>query len=121
MPVRLFTLRNVPVDEIEDIRALLTNNHIDFYETPAGNWGISLPAIWLKDESQLDVARELLHSYQKQRSEKIKNEFEQLRLEGKDKSIKDSLKESPARFIVYILIVIGILYISIKPFISFVN
>jgi len=51
MAVQLFKLKGVPEDEAEDIRNLLTNHYIDHYETPAGNWGISMPAIWLNKES----------------------------------------------------------------------
>lgn len=35
----LFRLSGVPDDEADDVRMLLTDNAIDFYETSAGNWG----------------------------------------------------------------------------------
>ena len=41
----LFRLRHVPEDEAEEVRALLEQNSIEFFETFAGNWGISLPAL----------------------------------------------------------------------------
>jgi len=46
----LFRLNGVSEDEIEDVRELLTEHDIDFYETPPGNWGISMPAIWVKED-----------------------------------------------------------------------
>ena len=70
MPVPVFRLRNVPDDEAEEIRNLLKHNHIDFYETPAGNWGISMPAIWLNDDDQLERAKELIKEYQQHRLDK---------------------------------------------------
>ena len=89
MPVQLFRLRGVPDDEAEDIRALLTDNGIDFYETPAGNWGISMPAIWLTDENQLQQAQSLIKTYQQERFVRIRNEYEQLRKDGKNKNFID--------------------------------
>src|SRR4030065_1675214 len=49
LPILLFKLNGVPDDEAEDIRALLNRNGIDYYETPAGNWAESVPAIGLND------------------------------------------------------------------------
>lgn len=48
----LFKLRGVPDDEADEIRALLAEKQIEYYETSAGNWGISLPALWLQDDSR---------------------------------------------------------------------
>ena len=60
----LFKLRGVPEDEIKEVIALLDENRVDYYETDAGNWGISMPALWLKDENDYPKARELLDNYQ---------------------------------------------------------
>jgi hypothetical protein len=67
MAILLFSLRGVPDDEAYEVRGLLTEQQIDFYETSAGNWGISMPALWLRDHAQLAQARELLANYQQQR------------------------------------------------------
>ena len=67
MTVLLFALRGVPDDEADEVRELLTEQEIDYYETSAGNWGISMPALWLRDRGQLQEARELLANYQRQR------------------------------------------------------
>ncbi|MGI9227474.1 MAG: DUF6164 family protein [Gammaproteobacteria bacterium] len=119
MPVQLFRLRNVPDDEANEIRDLLTNNHIDHYETPAGNWGISMPAIWLNDESQLNEAKSLIAQYQNERQARIRNEYEQGKREGKHRSIISELIENPIQFILYIAIAAVILYFSIQPFLNF--
>ena len=58
----LFKLRNVPEDEADDVRNLLTTHQIDFYETSAGNWGISLSAIWITHDEQFDEAKRLFDS-----------------------------------------------------------
>lgn len=116
MPVLLFSLRGALDDEAEEIRQLLTSNKVDFYETPAGRWGISAPGIWLQDEEALRHAKSLVKAYQKERSAKQRQEYESLRRAGKNRTIMDSLKENPIQFLVYLAIIVIVLYFSIKPF-----
>lgn len=118
MAVRIFNLRNVPDDEAEDIRALLKQDNIDFYETPAGNWGISVPSLWLRDESQQARARVLIDAYQHSRQTEAKAEYARQQAEGSNRTLIDSIKENPLRFVVYMLIICGLLYISTMPFID---
>lgn len=110
----LFRLRNVPDDEAEEVRALLASHHIDYYETSAGNWGISMPALWVKDENQYQQAKRLLDDYQEARSIRVRGEYARLKREGKNKTILDSMKENPVLFIAYILIVFALLYLPFK-------
>jgi hypothetical protein len=116
MSVLLFKLRNVPEDEANDIRELLKSNNLDFYETSEGNWGISTPAIWLKNRDNLERARALIDAYQQERSIKQRQAYSQLKNSGEHKTLLDVFKENPIRFIAYILIVLVILYFSTKPF-----
>jgi hypothetical protein len=118
MPVRLFNLRGVPDDESEDIRNLLTENQINFYETSAGNWGISAPGIWLANEEQQAQAKALIATYQAERSAKQRAIYDQLKREGNHRTFWTLLREEPIKIIAYIGIVLVILYFSIKPFLS---
>lgn len=118
MAERLFPLRGVPDDEAEDVRALLTDNHIEFYETSAGNWNISMPAIWLQDDSQLQQAKALIDEYQTERTIQQREIYEQLKREGKHRTFWVLLWEEPLKVISYIGIVLVILYFSTKPFLS---
>lgn len=118
MPVKLFSLRGVPDDEAEEVRALLTKHAVDYYETPAGMWGISMPAIWLQDESQLARAKSLIEEYQRVRGEQARAAYAQLKAEGKHRTLLDALRENPLRFIVYICAAAALLYVSTKPFLS---
>ena len=45
-------MRHVPEDEAREVRELLASNKIEFFETFAGNWGVSMPALWLKKNEQ---------------------------------------------------------------------
>lgn len=110
----LFKLRNVPDDEAEEVRELLTNHHIEYYETSAGNWGVSMPALWIKDDNQFRQAKELLDAYQEARSIRAREEYARLKREGKNKTIWDSMKENPVFFVAYILIVLALLYLPFK-------
>ena len=116
MPLQLFNLRGVPEDEAEDIRQLLDENQIEFYETSAGNWGVSLPAFWLSDESsQFDEAKALIDAYQVERAERAQEAYRQLKAEGQQRNLIGMLKESPLQLAVYLLLIGLILFISLTP------
>ena len=119
MPVQIFKLRDVPDDEAADVRALLSENEIDFYETTAGSWGISAPGIWLKDESRFAEARVLIEAYQVERQQRTREEYEQLKRQGRQRSVVQLIAENPLRAILYLVGIVVILYISIKPFLHF--
>jgi len=118
MPVMLFNLRSVPEDEAEEIRALLSKNNIDYYETPAGRWGISVEAIWLKDESLLDTSKQLIQGYQQQRSQRIRQEFKELKQQGKLESFWQRIINRPVQTISYIAIILVIIYLVTMPFVK---
>lgn len=118
MPVILFKLRNVPEDEAEEIRELLSRHNIEFYETPAGRWGVSMEAIWLKDESLLDNARRLIDEYQAQRYQRVRQEYRDLKEQGKVESFAQRLANRPAQIIFYVAIILTILYFVTMPFIK---
>ena len=116
MPVLLFSLRNVPDDEAQEVRQLLASNRIEFYETPAGRWGISSPGIWTHDEDQLPKARSLIEAYQKERFASRRQEFEALKQQGKHRTIVHAIAENPLRFVLYLVVIGVVLYLSVVPF-----
>ena len=118
MPVILFKLRNVPEDEAEEIRELLSRHNIEFYETPAGRWGVSMEAIWLKDESLFDNAKRLIDDYQVQRYQRVRQEYSDLKQQGKVESFAQRLANRPAQILFYLAIILTILYFVTMPFIK---
>ncbi len=114
----LFKLRNVPSDEADEVRKLLRDHGIDFYETEAGNWGISLPAIWLHSEGQLDEARSLINAYQQQRRKNARQTYEHLRQRGEQRTVMDKVREAPLLAAIYLGAALLILYLSIMPFLG---
>ena len=114
MAILLFSLRHVPDDETADIRELLEENHIEFYETNAGNWGISMPAIWLRDEQQHEQARHLINEYQELRRITIQEEYSRMKESGEAPTFLKNLWHYPAQTILFIAAMVLVLYLSIK-------
>lgn len=112
MAVLIFKLRYVPDDEAHEVRELLSNNDIDFYETSAGVFGISMPGLWLKNEEQLQKARQLIDEYQQLRQVKVREEYEQ----GNARTFMDMFKEAPVRYISFILAIILMFYFVVFAF-----
>ncbi len=110
----LFSLRGVPEDEAWDIRDLLDTHEIDYYETSAGNWGVSMPALWLRDQQQLQQAQQLIAAYQQQRGETQRALYQQLKSSGEHKTLLRSFKQNPLQFLMYLGLIYMVLYFSIK-------
>jgi len=87
----IFSLRNVPDDEAEEVRRLLTEHGFDWYETSPGPWGISSAALWLRHASAHPQARALLDGYQRDRREQA---HEHERLHGRQ-TFLELLRERP--------------------------
>ncbi len=67
MATLVFRLKYVPDEEADDIRQLLFDNDIAFYETSAGRWQISLAGIWVKEKAQAVAALALIREDQLKR------------------------------------------------------
>ncbi len=116
----LFRLRQVPDDEADDVRQLLDDHAIDWYETSAGRFMISFPAIWLRDESQEDRARALLAEYQQERVQRVRSERAEKLANGELETLSQRIAANPAATILVLFAIVFILYISITPFLSMV-
>lgn len=111
----LFKLNGVPDDEAEDVRRVLDDGGIDYYETSAGRWGISLAAIWLRDIDQYERACELIDAYQQERFRTAREEYERRKREGTAEGWLDRLRHEPLKVLLYLLAIAAVLYISILP------
>jgi hypothetical protein len=105
----IFNLKSVPYDEADDIRNLLTENEIGFFESPAGNWGVSVHALWLNDESQSHQAKQLIDDYQVKRSERVRLETQEKIERGELETLFQRLLSQPVQSIVYLAIILFIL------------
>jgi hypothetical protein len=118
MAALLMKLRLVPDDELAEIEALLEQHELQYYTTTAGNWGMSLPALWLVDASRLAEARTLLETYAHQRHLEARAMHEALRDAGRARTMLDIARENPFRFVLYLAIVVALAAVSIVPFLQ---
>ena len=114
----IFKLKSVSYDEADDIKNLLTENKITFFESPAGNWEISMHALWLNDEAQYAQAKLLIDEYQVKRSQHIRLETQQKIDQGEYETFIQRLFNKPIQFFITLAIIIFILYFSIMPFLE---
>lgn len=113
----LFKMRNVPDEEAEEVRALLQENKVDYYETTAGNWGVSMPGLWLRSETDFTRARGLIDEYQQQLHIRLKEQTE----ENNDTPVPTTLEkfqENPKQFLVNVGLIGLVLFLSLYFFLS---
>jgi hypothetical protein len=115
----LFSLRGVPEDEAIEIRSLLNESELEYYETSSGNWGVSMPALWVVNNEDFEEAQNLLNEYHQNRAVSHRKLYERLKKEGKHLGVKDVFLLKPFRFMVYIAGVTFILYLSIRMLFEF--
>jgi hypothetical protein len=119
MAIRLMSTRGMPDDELGEICSLLQEHDISFLVTPPGNWLISAGSILLRNEQQLDEARALLSTYQQHRAEQQRKDYTERCQQGEQESLLRNFISNPLQFIGYLVIIIFLLYLSIKPFFDF--
>jgi hypothetical protein len=110
----VFRLRNVPDDEADEVRQLLDDNSIPWFETSAGRWGISFPAIWLNDDRDLQRARQLLDAYQSERVQSVR----QAQSEVPPVTMLTQFLQRPVRTLLALIFIAVVVYFSITPFLS---
>ncbi len=106
----LYRLNQLPEDEIVEIRQLLEDAEIEFYETSSGNWGISLAAIWLPDDSQLTEAKSLLENYHRYRAESAR--------EQPVESWWAHACRQPLKVVAFTLLIGAVFYLLLSPFVA---
>jgi len=115
MAILLFKLRNVPDDEADAVRQLLQQNSINFYETSAGSWGVSLPALWLHNEQQLEQGKALIAAYQKERATVAQQHYAEACRAGTQRTVWHLMQENPLRFFAYLFAILFVLYLATIP------
>ena len=112
----LLNLRNVPDDEADEVRALLTERGVDFYETPPSFWGVSAGGIWLPGPDQWAEAQALLAGYQAERGERMRAEREAALREGRAPGTWAGIRANPRQALGAILGILLMLAVATLPF-----
>ena len=115
----IFRLKYVTDEEADEVRQLLIDNDIAHYETASGLFGTSVAGIWLKDNSQEEIARTLLKDYGEQRAERVRQEHQNQRDLGEVETFWQRCKTQPLRLLFAFVAVGCILFFSIMPFVQF--
>lgn len=121
MPTLVFRLRNVPEDEANDIRALMDETGVEWYETSAGNWGIAMPGIWLSNDEDLQKIRQKIEAYQKTRQSTMRQSYHQEVAAGRISTFTQRLQKHPLRTAGLVLFCLFILFVSINPFMQLIG
>ena len=113
MTTLVFRLRNVPEDEAADVRALLEESRVEWYETTAGNWGIAMPGLWVDDAEEAARARALIDAYQDARAARVASERATV-------SVVDRLRERPLASLAIVAFCAFVVYAMVSPFVRLV-
>lgn len=116
MSTLILNLRGVPDDEAEEVRALLESHGVDYFETPPNRWGITAGAIWLNDDDRAAEVSQLLAAYQEERRQRAHAERERQRREGALETVGAKLCRRPLASLVYLLLIAGLIYFTVRPF-----
>lgn len=103
MPKLLLNLRLATDDEADEVRALLDEHAVDWYETKPGFWGISAGGIWLRDLERAAEVKRLLDAYQAERVVRVRAEHEAARRDGTAPTFLSELRANPARMLFQLL------------------
>lgn len=111
----LLNLRNVPEDEARDVRSLLADHGIGFYETPPSRWGISMGGIWVRDNRDYARAREALDEYQAARAIRAREAYAARKRRGDVETLADVLRRRPGEVLGYVIAAAGIIVLMMWP------
>lgn len=112
----LFKLTQVPFDEAAEIRDLLDEHQIRYYETDAGFFRVGLDAIWLADNSQEEEARALIRTYQQERSARQQATYAELAEAGQVPTLWQHFCVQPIRFLLLVCAIIFVTALTLVPF-----
>jgi len=114
----LFKLNQVPDDEAFEVRVMLEEQGVEFYETSSGNWGVSLAAIWLYNESDYAQAKTLLDEYQADRVLRMRDELAQREAEAGVDNFATRVGRRPLQVLSVLVFIALVGYVSIAPFVG---
>lgn len=115
----IFRLHNVPDDEADDVRQRLAEHGFETYETSAGRWRISMPGIWLIDDSRKAEARGVIEAYQQERQARLRGEYEAAQRAGEVPSVWQRLVANPLASVLILAGLVAVILVSTLPFFAF--
>ncbi len=117
----LLNLRNVPDDEANEVRALLNEHRIAFYETKPSIWGVSGGGIWSSRQEDVAAAERLIAEYQLQRRTRARAEYRAAKHADTATTLQSTARENPLRAIVVVLGIVFLVVVSLLPFVMLMD
>lgn len=111
----LLNLRNVLDDEADEVRAMLDEHAIAFYETRPSMWGISAGGIFVTEDADIVQAKRLMADYQQQRQIRVRAEFAAAKQAGTTETFWMVLRAEPGRVVLTLLAVFFLLGLVALP------
>lgn len=112
----LLSLRNVPDDEAQEVRALLEAHEVPFYETMPSFWGVSAGGIWVSSPEDFATAARLMAEYQQKRAATARAEYEAAKRAGATATLWGSIRAAPMQAIVMLLGIVLVFALMLLPF-----
>lgn len=114
----VFKLAGVEEDEADDVRDLLEELGLAFYETDGGRWRIGVQAIWVTHDEDYERAREVIDEYQASRSERFQEQWQQNSPRTLFAGFWQRCTESPLHVFMSLLSVAIVLGVTLVPFLA---
>jgi hypothetical protein len=105
----LLNMRQVPDDEADEVRAMLREARLEFYETQPSRWGISYGGIWITRDDDLVEAKRLMADYQAARRERARAERAAELRDGTAETFADVVRREPLRVLLTVLGILAML------------
>lgn len=113
----LLNLRHVPDDEAAEVRALLDEHRIEYYETRPSPWGISAGGIWLPDAQAHPRAKALLDGYQQLRGAQARAQRQAELAAGTAETFGSLLRRRPVFVVATLLGMLAVAALVLLPFV----
>lgn len=114
----IFALKDVPESEANAIRTRLDDHHINYYETSAGRWNISVAALWVVDDNDYLPARQLINDYQTELQQALAKQQE-MGDEAPLPTIWQTFSHRPFTVVFFLAAVAIVVGLSVIPFMRF--
>ncbi|HEU4813460.1 MAG TPA: DUF6164 family protein [Xanthomonadaceae bacterium] len=111
----LLNLRHVPDDEADDVRAMLDEARIAFYETKPSAWGISAGGIFVTEDADAPEAKRLMAIYQGERRTRARAEHAAAQRDGTAETFWTVLRDEPGRVALVALAIVFLLALVALP------
>ena len=113
----LMSLRNVPDDEADEVRALLDQHGVAYYETKPSRWGISFGGIWLRERDDHPRAKALMDAYQRELSQRVRAEREAALRDGTAETFVSLFRRRPLYVVAMLLGMFAAAALVLLPFV----